>query len=151
MSEDKLTARRVTKEDTPGRAASYYVRIRAMNVDEYDIPVEIEIDDKEDGEYIVTFDGVHPIATCRLHILDNETAKIERVVTVKDSRKSGVGRVTITAAEEWLKEKGIKKVIIESRDVAVGFYEKLGYKPDYDKFENPEGAIFKLVYTEKLI
>lgn len=144
-----METRRVEKNDTAGRAAAYYVRIRAMNADEYDIPVDVEINDTEDSEYIVTFDGVHPVGTCRLHIVDGDTAKIERVVTLRSVRKTGVGRLTITAAEDWLREKGIKKVIIESRDVAVGFYEKLGYKPDFGKYENKEGALFQLVYTEK--
>ncbi len=80
-----------------------------MNADEYDIPVDVEINDAEDSEYIVTFDGVHPVGTCRLHIVDGDTAKIERVVTLRSVRNTGVGRLTITAAEDWLREKGIKK------------------------------------------
>ena len=40
-----------------------------MNVEEFGIPVEYEIDEKEDYEYIVAFDEVHPVATCRVHQL----------------------------------------------------------------------------------
>ncbi len=29
----------------------------------------------------------------------------------------------------------------------MGFYEKLGYKPDFGKYQNKEGALFKLVYN----
>jgi len=30
-------------------------------------------------------------------------------------------------AESWLRDTGAVKAVVESRDVAVGFYEKLGY------------------------
>mgnify|MGYP002626288206 CR=1 FL=1 len=43
-------------------------------------------------------------------------------------RGKGFGERTIREAEEWLKESGYNISVVESRDVAVGFYEKLGYK-----------------------
>jgi GNAT superfamily N-acetyltransferase len=82
-----------------------------------------------------------------LHIVDEKTAKIERVAVIADYRKQGVGREVILEAEKWLTDMGIEKVIITSREEAVGFYEKLGYTVDWNKKE--EGGIFTIVYTEK--
>lgn len=146
-----MEVKRVEKQDIAGQAAAFYVRIQAMNVEEFGIPVQYEIDETEAHEYIVAYDNEHPIATCRLHYLDGETAKIERVVTLKKYRGTGVGRAIITEAENWLRDAGIRKIIITSRDAAVGFYEKLGYTADYDKIKNEDDAIFKCVYTEKLL
>ena len=146
-----MEIRRIEKGNRAGQAAAFYVRIQAMNVEEFGIPVEYEIDEKEDYGYIVAFDEVHPVATCRVHQLDEETAKIERVVTLKKYRGTGVGRAVITEAENWLRERCVKKIIITSRDEAVGFYEKLGYTADYERIKPQEGAVFQCVYTEKVL
>ena len=37
-------------------------------------------------------------------------------------------------AELVSRDKGYKKLIMNARETAVGFYEKLGYKPVGDKF-----------------
>ncbi len=148
---DDITIRRVTKDDIPGRAAVFYVRIRAMNVDEFGIAVDREIDEKEDFEYIAAFKDEHPIAACRIHYVDEKTAKIERVVTVAEYRGKGIGRIIIGEAEEWIREHGINKIVITSRDAAVGFYEKLGYTAYPDRIKNDPNAFFKQVYTEKII
>ena len=144
-----MEVKRLEKNDLPGQAAAFYVRIQAMNVEEFGIPVQCEIDEKESHEYIVAFDGIHPIATCRLHFTEDGNAKIERVVTIKKYRETGIGRAVVTEAEKWIRERGVKKIIITSRDEAVGFYEKLGYRADFEKIKNEADAIFKIVYTEK--
>jgi len=139
--------------DTWARAGVYYVRCEAM-VFGFDVSLEGEFDtDNSDSEYILVLDDNNkPISTCRIHVLEDEGyAKIERVATVSAARKIGAGRLAITEAEKWIKEKGISKIVITSRDEAVGFYEKLGYKPDYSVDLNRPGSIFKIVYTEKYI
>lgn len=130
------------------QAAAYYVRIDSM-VKGFNIPADIEIDghDKPDTKYIVVFDGILPVATCRLYFEEGGIAKIERVVVTESLRNKGVGRLAVEAAEEWIKELGYKKIVITSRDEAVGFYEKLGYTADYSRTYDAD--IFKIIYTEK--
>ena len=130
-------------------AGVHYVRTEAM-VRGFNIPLEGEFDslDTPDTKYMLILDDTLPIATSRLHIIDNETAKIERVCVLDQYRGKGVGRKLIDDTEDWLKELGIKKVIITSRDAAVGFYESLGYTPDWNQVED---GFFKVVYTEKFI
>ena len=144
-----MEVRRIEKTDYAGIAAVFYVRVQAMTVEECGFPIKYEIDEKEPAEYIVAYEGEIPIATCRIHLTEDGYAKIERVVTLKKYRNQGVGRAIITEAEKWIKEKGIDKVVITSRDTAVGFYEKLGYLADYDKIKNKPESVFKIVYTEK--
>lgn len=139
--------------DTWAKAGVYYVRCEAMVLG-FDVSLEGEFDtDNSESEYILVLDdNDKPISTCRIHVLEDEGyAKIERVATVSAARKIGAGRLAITEAEKWIKEKGISKIVITSRDEAVGFYEKLGYKADYSVDLNRPGSIFKIVYTEKYI
>lgn len=132
------------------RAGVYYVRTEAM-VKGFNIPLDKEFDqhDTPETQYVLILDGVFPVAACRLHRVDDNTAKIERVCVLENYRGKGTGKILIRAAEDWLKEMGVKKVIITSRDEAVGFYEKLGYKADWNKVVDT--GIFVIVHTDKEI
>ena len=130
------------------KAGVYYVRTEAM-VKGFQISLEMEFkEDQENSIYILALDGIYPVGTCRLHLLeDRKTAKIERVCVIEEYREKGVGRKVIEAAEEWLQELGAEKIIITSRDEAVGFYQKLGYQADFEKIV--DAGIFRIIYTEK--
>lgn len=81
------------------------------------------------------------------HQLDENTGKIERVATLKEYRGQHYGAAAITAAEDWFAERGVKKIFINSRTEAVGFYEKLGYVADPKQITGT-GA-FQCIMTEK--
>ena len=163
--------RAIRATETWARAGVYYVRTEAM-VFGYDVSLNGEFDsDGPDSEYILVLDdNEKPVSTCRVHAIPEEGyAKIERVATVSTARKIGAGRMAIEAAERLIAEKGIRKIVITSRDEAVGFYEKLGYTADYTidchqlfggpkKKEEPEEngseqkrPRFKIVYVEKVL
>ena len=135
--------------ETWSQAGVYYVRTEAM-VNGFEIPLQGEFDsDTPESKYILVLDGVHPVGTCRVHFIPEENyAKVERVAVIESYRGKGVGRLAVTAAEEWIREEGYHKVVITSRDEAVGFYQALGYTADFDRKE--EGGVFTTIYTEKL-
>lgn len=110
------------------QAGAYYVRIQGM-ARQHNISLRQEFDDHDtpNTEYIVLTDNDFPVATCRFYKLDECSAMIGRVVVLPEYRGKGLGKQTVLEAEKWLKEKGIFTAVIESRTVAVGFYEKLGY------------------------
>ena len=58
---------------------------------------------------------------------DALSAVIGRVVVLPEYRGRGLGRRVMEEAESWLRELGYERAVIESRDVAVGFYRHLGY------------------------
>ena len=110
------------------QAGAYYVRIQAM-AKQYDITLRREFDehDTPNTEYIVLTDDDFPVATCRFYEIDRSSAMIGRVVVLPEYRGKGLGRLTVSEAEKWLKEKGYLVAVVESRDVAVDFYKSLGY------------------------
>lgn len=132
-------------------AGVHYVRTETM-VKGFRIPLHKEFDegDSEESLYVLVLDDIYPVAACRIHVSDNEeTAKIERVSVLSEYRKKGVGRLLIEEAENWIRESGVKKICIYSRDEAVGFYEALGYKADYNR--QTDTGIFKIIYMEKIL
>lgn len=131
-------------------AAMNYVRVETAT--KY-FKVSLE---KEFGEidslntiYFVAFDGIDPVATCRINILDEKTAKIERVSVVTNRQSEGIGKILMQEAEKWIKEQGYSKILITSREAVLGFYESLGYKTDYST--RIENGIFTTILTEKIL
>ena len=114
--------------ETWQQAGAYYVRIRGM-ARQHNITLRQEFDDHDtpDTKYIVLTDNEFPVATCRFYQLDPTSAMIGRVVVLPEYRKKGLGKKVMIEAENWLRDLSFKTAVIESRDVAVGFYEKLGY------------------------
>jgi GNAT superfamily N-acetyltransferase len=72
-----------------------------------------------------------------------------RVVVLPDYRGTGLGRRVVTEAEVWLRELGYEKVVIESRDIAVEFYEKLGYNVTDSNIIH--GNTFDCIRMEKIL
>lgn len=118
----------IRASETWQQAGAYYVRIQGM-ARQHGITLRREFDEHDTPEtkYIVLTDSEFPVATSRFYALDAEKAMIGRVVVLPEYRGSGLGRQVVQEAENWLRELGYVTAVIESRDVAVGFYEKLGY------------------------
>lgn len=141
--------------ETYQQAGAYYVRIQAM-AKQYNITLREEFDehDTPDTKYIVILDGEFPIATCRLYELPEDEEPVPammfgRIVVLPEYRKQGLGRLVVTEAEKWAKELGCRKAVLDSRDVAVGFYEKLGYTADYSR--KVQGWTFNCIHMEKML
>lgn len=134
--------------ETWQQAGAYYVRIQAM-AREYHITLREEFDehDTPDTKYIVLLDEDFPVATCRMYEIDENSVMLGRVVVLPEYRKQGLGSLVIKEAERWSRELGYQKAVLESRDVAVGFYERLGYTADFDRII--KGETFTCVYMEK--
>ncbi len=147
------------------RAGVYYVRTEAMVLG-FHLSLEGEFaEDSRESEYVLVVDDEgRPLSTNRIHLMPEKGfAKIERVATISTARKLGAGRLGIEAAEEWIRERGYKKIVITSREEAIPFYEKLGYKTRYDmnsrtlepkkegEAEVAEDPRFICVYMERIL
>lgn len=131
-------------------AAVFYVRVdSATKYFNMSIERELTESDSLDAIYFLALDDIHPMATCRINILDKETVKIERVAVVTERQGQGIGRKLIEAVEDWIKSEGYKKVIINSREPVLGFYESLGYVPDHST--RVGNGIFSTIETEKTL
>lgn len=129
-----------------------YIRTDAFCVGQ-GIPVELEFshDEPEDElEAVIIIEDHKPVAGCRITYPNHTTGKIERVCVVREKQRSGYGKLLIAEAESWIKEKGIKHIVISSQDRALGFYEKIGYVINkntdpyvYEKAKNKKDEIHK--------
>lgn len=124
---DKLEV--IRGEEEWQRAGAYSVRVQGMNR-QHGLSLREEFDE-HDGEgtrYIVLLDGGYPVATCRFYELSPDSVILGRVVVLPEYRGKKLGDRLMREAERWIGECGYREIVIDSRVVAVGFYEKLGFR-----------------------
>lgn len=79
-----------------------------------------------------------PIAVGRAHFNTDTEAQIRFMAVEPRYQKTGLGTVVLKRLEDEVRQLGAKYIILNSRDVAVPFYEKNGYKvisPSHTLFE----------------
>ena len=67
------------------------------------------------------------IGVGRLQFNTETEAQIRYMAVAKEVERQGVGRIIIDSLEKQAKEKNITSIILDAREPAIGFYEKLGY------------------------
>ena len=124
----RFIVRHKSDESEQLAAGAYSVRIQGMNR-QYHISLRDEFDehDGDESRYIVLLDDEYLVATCRFYELSSDCVMIGRVVVLPEYRNQHLGRLLIQEAEKWIVELGYCEIRIDSRVVASGFYEKLGY------------------------
>lgn len=98
-----------------------------------DCPLVDEIETREDEEEAVNFIGYLmgdiPAATARYRMIDDKTAKIERVGVPDEHQGEGYGKAMVLHILDILKNNpAIKCIKLGGQDHALGFYNKLGFK-----------------------
>jgi predicted GNAT family N-acyltransferase len=76
-----------------------------------------------------------PIATARIRTLSKQLAKIERVAVLAEYRGWGIGKAMMIAAIDHIAQQGIPEIKINAQTQVQGFYQKLGFEPQGDVFD----------------
>ncbi len=59
---------------------------------------------------------------------ENQVAKMTQVAVVEELQGKGIGKAMVAAFEKYASDLGFKEIVLNARDVAIPFYEKLDYK-----------------------
>ena len=120
--------------NSPEYQAAVAIR-REVFVLEQNVPESIEIDEFESSsQHFLIKLGEVAAATGRLRV-KGETIKFERIATLKKFRGQGVGRELMNSMLEFAQKKYPQLTpYMHSQLEAVGFYEKLGWKPQGEVF-----------------
>ena len=123
---DRITVLRAT--ELWQKTGAFSVRIQGMNR-QHHISLRDEFDehDGDESRYIVLLDDEYPVATCRFYEIGEGCVLLGRVVVLPEYRGKRLGAKVIEEAEKWIGELGYREIVVDSRLVAVGFYEKLGF------------------------
>ncbi len=89
----------------------------------------------EAAQHIVAYLDGRPVATARMRQLTPHLAKLERVAVLQPFRGLGLGKQVTLKALEWMRSQSIATVKIHAQTPVQEFYEKLGFIPRGDVFE----------------
>ena len=102
-------------------------------VHEQNVPPEIELDEEDKhATHIIAEENRYAVGCARLLIQDG--GHIGRLAVKKSKRGQGIGKEICRFIIELCRERGLKRVWLNSQLHAVGFYEKLGFSPCGDTF-----------------
>ena len=124
-----------------------------------DLDAYLKITDGDEHEYynqfntiavlkhvVVAYFNEVPVGCGAFKDFDAISVEIKRMFVSLDKRGSGIAQKIVTELENWAKELGFQKMVLETgkRQVeAVKFYQKCDYKiiPNYGQYANMENSI----------
>ena len=105
----------------------YRLRFRILRAP-WGEPEGSEIDGIEDQCFhIMVTDSDKTIGVGRLQYNSADEAQIRYMAVEKEYERNGIGRMIVNALEQEALNKNILTVVLDAREPAVGFYQKLGY------------------------
>jgi putative acetyltransferase len=95
---------------------------------------------------VVAYTDNLPVGCGAMKEYNNSTMEIKRMYVPFELRGKGVAVAVLNDLENWAKELGYEKCVLETGDKmpeAIGLYKKSGYKiiPNYGQYENVESSI----------
>lgn len=95
---------------------------------------EADLDQEKDDILIGAFEEEDIMACCILTKLSEDTCKLRQMAVRPKIQGTGLGAAMMNYAEQLAKDAGYKKMVMNARKTAKGFYEKLGYEIKGDEF-----------------
>lgn len=91
--------------------------------------------EKEKQDLLIgAFEEDELLACCILTKIAEDTCKLRQMAVRPKSQGTGLGAAMMNYAEQLAKDAGYKKMVMNARKTAKGFYEKLGYEIEGDEF-----------------
>ena len=91
--------------------------------------------EKEKHDLLIgAFEEDELLACCILTKIAEDTCKLRQMAVRPKIQGTGLGAAMMNYAEQLAKDAGYKKMVMNARKTAKGFYEKLGYEIEGDDF-----------------
>lgn len=81
----------------------------------------------ETAEHFAYFENELILGVGRLDIMTQNTSQIRFMAVDEHQQGKGIGKKLMLHMEEIAKERGSNEIILHAREIAVPFYEKLGF------------------------
>ena len=108
-----------------------------------------DLEKEKDDILIGVFDDDEMQACCVLTRTDAQTVRLRQMAVSKKLQGKGIGATLMNFAENLARDYGYKKLTMHARKVAMGFYEKQGYKAVGEEFM--EVTIPHFIMEKKLV
>lgn len=95
---------------------------------------EVDLEKEKHDLLIGAFEEDKLLACCILTKIAEDTCKLRQMAVRPKIQGTGLGAAMMNYAEQLAKDAGYKKMVMNARKTAKGFYEKLGYEIEGDEF-----------------
>lgn len=95
---------------------------------------ETDLEKEKQDILIGAFEDDELLACCVLTKIAEDTCKLRQMAVRHKIQGTGLGAAMMNYAEQLAKDAGYKKMVMNARKTAKGFYEKLGYEIKGDEF-----------------
>ena len=82
----------------------------------------------ETGLHFALYENEIIKAIARLDINDEKSAQVRFMAVETEIQRKGYGKQVMLAIENYCKTKNISEIILHAREIAIPFYESLGYQ-----------------------
>ncbi len=116
-------------------------------VEEQKVPVELEWDEHDDSalHFLAELDG-KAVATARLIVDDEDTARIGRMAVLAGFRRRGIGHALLQTVIACAEQRGISCLKLYAQVQVIAFYQRFGFEAHGDIFQDagiPHRAMFR--------
>jgi GNAT superfamily N-acetyltransferase len=87
-----------------------------------------DLEAEKDDILVGAFDEDRILACCLLKKVDADTCKLRQMAVHGSLQGKGVGASLMNFAENVARDRGYRKMTMNARKTALGFYDKLGYR-----------------------
>ncbi|MBL1177076.1 GNAT family N-acetyltransferase [Pantanalinema sp. GBBB05] len=113
----------------------YQVRQQVFQV-EQGVDATLEFDGlDEQAEHLLALQDGQAIGTARMRYLNPEVVKLERLAVLAAARGQGIGKQLMEMALAILRDRQVGEVRIHAQTAVQAFYDKLGFVPEGEIFE----------------
>ena len=95
-----------------------------------------ELEKEKEDILITAYEEEKLLGCCLLTKVDNNCLRLRQMAVQNSLQGKGIGATMMNYAENVARDAGYKKMIMHARKTALGFYEKIGYKPTGKEFED---------------
>jgi GNAT superfamily N-acetyltransferase len=94
-----------------------------------------DLEAEKEDILIGAFDEERILACCLLKKLDGKSCKLRQMAVHGSLQGKGVGASILHFAENIARDRGFRKMVMNARKTALGFYGKLGYQVVGEEFD----------------
>lgn len=133
----------VNKVTTPQELDTVHAIRKVVFVDEQDCPPELEWEHEDESIHFLALMDNQPCGACRWRKTD-AGYKLERFAVLKEYRGKRIGQALVAAALADLPEDA-HYVYLNAQVTAMPLYQKFGFKPEGDAFDEAGIQHYKMV------
>lgn len=137
----------IIQPETPDEFEAYYHLRWQLLAKPWGQPFKISQDDKESQSYhLMAIYKQNIVGVCRLHFNTANEAQIRYMGIVDTYQRKGIATKLVKALESYAKDKHIKTIVLNAREIAIPFYVSQGYK-----YVEDAHIVFNIIKHVKMI